>query len=99
MARLVKEDTSLIGKGADAAAVRWDSNPAPGYIAVRGRSGECHVTCDSRSPPLTAHARRGPAVSDAPRTQRGPARRILASRPLLPKGNVAPGAGGGRAGR
>jgi hypothetical protein len=43
---------------------RWDSNPSPGCFAVQGQGGEA---------PLTARARRGPAVPDAVRTQRGPA--------------------------
>ena len=51
---------------------RWDSNPAPRCFALRGRSGGCRVTCDSRSPGVTARARPGPAVPDAMRTQRGP---------------------------
>jgi hypothetical protein len=48
------------------------SNPAPCCFAVRGRSGECRATSDSGMPAVTARARRGPAVSDAVRTQRGP---------------------------
>jgi hypothetical protein len=51
---------------------RWDSNPAPASFAVRGRSADRRVTCDARSPTLTARARTGPAVPDAVRTQRGP---------------------------
>jgi hypothetical protein len=58
---------------------RWDSNPAPGCFAVQGRDGERPLTCDAGSPTLTASARRGPAVPDAVRTQRGPGRRATAS--------------------
>jgi hypothetical protein len=46
---------------------------APGYFAVRGHDCEWPMTCDADSPTVTARARRGPAVSDAVRTQRGPA--------------------------
>jgi hypothetical protein len=52
---------------------RWDSNPAPSCFAVRGRDGGRSLTCDADSPMLTARARRGPAVTDAVRTQHGPA--------------------------
>ena len=62
------------GQRAGGGCRRGDLNPAPGYSAVRGRSGECLVTCDSRSPTPPARARRGPAVPDAVRTQRGPGR-------------------------
>jgi len=48
------------------------SNPAPCCFAARGQSGGCRVTSDSDSPAVTAGARRGPAISDAVRTQRGP---------------------------
>jgi hypothetical protein len=49
------------------------SNPAPGCFAVRGRDGGRSLICDADSPMLTARARRGPAVTDAVRTQHGPA--------------------------
>jgi hypothetical protein len=48
------------------------SNPVPCCSAVRGRSGGPPVTCDPHSPTVTARARRGPAVPDAMRTERGP---------------------------
>src|SRR5215207_4058837 len=48
--------------------------PGPMLFVVRGRSGECRMTCDPYSPAVTARARRRPAVSDIVRTQRGPAR-------------------------
>jgi hypothetical protein len=39
--RPVLGDACLVGKGRwPAAAVRWDSNPAPGCFAVRGHGGE-----------------------------------------------------------
>jgi hypothetical protein len=41
-------------------------------VYVRGRSGECRVTCDSYAPVVTGRARRGPAVPDVVRTWRGP---------------------------
>ena len=53
---------------------RMGSNPAPGCSAARVGAGECCVTCDSGTPAVTAGAHRGPAVSDATRTQRGPGR-------------------------
>jgi hypothetical protein len=66
-------DACLVGKGCwPAAAVRWDSNPAPACFAGRGGSGGCRVTCDSRSPGVTARARPGPAVPGGVRTQCGP---------------------------
>jgi hypothetical protein len=43
----------------------------------RGCSDGPPVTCDPDSPTVTARARRGSAVADAGRTQRGPARRQL----------------------
>jgi hypothetical protein len=52
---------------------RWDSNPAPGSFAVRGRVGGRPLTCNADLPMLTAGARRGPAVTDGVRTQHGPA--------------------------
>ena len=66
--------TCLVRKGQHAHAGRWvrDSNPAPGCFAVQGRGGGCLVTCDCRSPTVTARDHRGPAVPDAVRTQRGP---------------------------
>jgi hypothetical protein len=48
------------------------SNPVRCCSAVRGRSGGPPVTCDPHSPTVTARARRGPAVPDAMRTERGP---------------------------
>jgi hypothetical protein len=62
-----------------AAVVGWDSNPAPPCFAGRGRSGGRRVTCDSRSPGVTARARPGPAVPGAVRTQRGPANSSLSA--------------------
>ena len=41
-----------------------DLNPAPRWFGGRGRGGGCRLTCDSRSPTLTARARLGPAVPD-----------------------------------
>ena len=67
-----------------AAASKWDSNPAPGCFAVRGRSGGPPVTCDSDLPTVTARARQEPAVSDAVRTQRGPGLRAWKARPDSP---------------
>jgi hypothetical protein len=49
---------------------RGGLNPAPCCPAGRGRSADRRVTCDSRSPTLTARARREPAVSGAARTER-----------------------------
>ena len=40
------------------------------------------MTCDSDSPTVTVHARRGPAVPDAVRTQRGPASLRNGRRPI-----------------
>ena len=60
---------------------RWDSNPGAGGFAVRGRSGGRSVTGDSDSPVVTAGARRGPAVSDAVRTQHGPGSQAWKARP------------------
>jgi hypothetical protein len=48
------------------------SNPVPGCFAVRGWSGDGPVSCDSHVSTVTARAHRGPVVSDAVRTQRGP---------------------------
>jgi hypothetical protein len=48
------------------------SNPVQCFSAVQGRSGGPPMTCDPHSPTMTARARRGPAVPDAMRTQRGP---------------------------
>jgi len=61
---------------------RRGSNPAPGCFTVRGHDGGCRVTCDSGSPDVTARARRGPAVTDAVRTQRGPGSRAWKARPV-----------------
>ena len=52
---------------------RRGSNPAPRCFASPRRGGGRSVTCDSELPTVTARARRGPAVPDAVRTQRGPA--------------------------
>src|SRR5215211_468812 len=56
----------------------------PGPIPIRRprSGGECHVTCDSCSPWVTAGARREPAVPDAVRTQRGPGSRAWKARPV-----------------
>ena len=59
-------------------------DPVPCCFVVRGRSGECRVTCDSHSPTVTARAHREPAVSDAVRTQRGPRSRAWKARPGSP---------------
>jgi hypothetical protein len=52
------------------------SNPAPWYVASRGRSRRWPATCNSRIPSMTTRARRGPAVPDAARTQRGPSHAV-----------------------
>jgi hypothetical protein len=66
-------DHCLVGKGRRPAAVGLrGSNPVRCCSAVRGCSGGPPVTCDPRSPSVTARARPGPAVPDAKRTQRGP---------------------------
>ena len=71
--RPVPSDYRLVGKGRRPAAVGLrGSNPAPGYSVASGQGGEGHVTCDSRSPKLTARARREPGVPNLMRTQRGP---------------------------
>jgi hypothetical protein len=73
--RLVLGDVCIVGKGRwPAAAVRWGSNPLSGRSTSRGPRREGPVTWNCRIPVVTACARRGPAASDAVRTQRGPAR-------------------------
>jgi hypothetical protein len=86
-------DTRLVGKGRrrPAAAGRWDSNPAPGCFAGRGRSGGRPVTCGSQSPTVTAGDHRRPAVLDAVRTQRGP--RIRSDPVTAASGATQSGAG------
>ena len=54
--------------------VRWDSNPPSGRSTSRGPRREGPVTWNCGIPAVPARARRGPAASDAVRTQRGPAR-------------------------
>jgi hypothetical protein len=73
--RPVHDDHLPRWQGPEVAAAPWvrGSNPAPGCFAVRGRDGGRSLTCDADSPMLTARARRGPAVTDAVRTQHGPA--------------------------
>jgi hypothetical protein len=56
-----------------AAAVRWDSNPPPYCSSSRGRGREGAATWDSFVPIVTARARPYPQVTDAVRTQHGPA--------------------------
>jgi hypothetical protein len=74
--RAVLGDACLVGKGRwPAAAVRWDSNPPSPRSILCGRRLECLMTWHSCIPAMTARARRGPAVAEAVRTQRGPARR------------------------
>lgn len=46
------------------------SNPAACWLAVRGRSGACRVTCGACAPVVPAGARRGPGGFDAARTGR-----------------------------
>jgi hypothetical protein len=51
---------------------KWDSNPPSARCACRGPGREGALTYGSPPPVVTAHARQGPAVSGAARTQRGP---------------------------
>lgn len=60
------------GAGGPRQLDRWGSNPAPRCPGLPGPGSVCAVTWDSRMPAVTARAHRGPAVSDAVRTQRGP---------------------------
>lgn len=53
---------------------RWDSNLLSGRSTSRGPRREGPVTWNCGIRVVTACARRGPAASDAVRTQRGPAR-------------------------
>jgi hypothetical protein len=94
---------AVVSVGVDPGRRRRGSNPVPCWFGVRGRGGECHVTCVFHSPSVTARARRGPAVSDAVRTQRGPSCRRpppwareaewLAGLCCWPKGVIEPTAG------
>jgi hypothetical protein len=59
------------------------SNPVPPCFAVRGSRDECRVTCDSRTPAVTASVRLRPPLPDAVRTQRGPGPLRPALAPLL----------------
>ena len=52
---------------------RWDSNPPPYCSSSRGRGREGAATWDSFVPIVTARARPYPQVTDAVRTQHGPA--------------------------
>jgi hypothetical protein len=59
-------------EGGAAPAEAEGFEPGPSLLLARGRSGEGRMTWSSRIPSVTARARRGLAVPDAPRTRRGP---------------------------
>ena len=94
---------SRVGK-ARSPRMRWSLRrrsgirTALGCFAVRGPSGDAPVTCDSHLPTVTARVHRGPAVSDAVRTQRGPGCSCYRELGKLPRaarrgaGNAAQGA-------
>jgi hypothetical protein len=58
--------------------------PIPGSLCCPRSRRECLVTWDCGVPVVTTRARRGPAVSDAVRIQRGPGPRAWKARPAGP---------------